>query len=702
MMEKLREFILSILRDEGLPEVEPHLREIPFEGQLGLALSNVFQIARQAKPEAPKKELKSYVDEIAGLIARRLEDGGEFERVEAVKGYVNCFFHPPIYARELIARIFEGGTGWGKGAPHGGRVMVEYSQPNTHKAFHIGHVRNVALGATLVRCFRYSGRDTVAANYIGDIGAHVFKSLWLLEKNNNWQSLRTSDPATQGKWLGEEYARADALLVESQDLKYKVWDILKPLSKALEELWRDDELVESLGIDPLTRRIALKEEDLFENRPSREVGRLIEDLCDSSARLFREAVDAGRINEGHPADRHIKELEELQSKPDFDEVWNREHDLERIAERWSSADLALTELWKETREWSITDFNRIYEELGAPFDDGAVFFESEVEEEGLNIAGGLERAGVVTVSEGARIVEIDKKLHEREGEPERDKYRVLVLVRADGASLYGAKDLALARRKFEDFGIEESIYVVGDEQKFYFQQVFQILRLMGFPQWEKCFHLAYELVMLPGGKISSRKGQVVLYDDVYRELKSRALDVVNEKNPGLPDETKAKVARQVAKGALLYGMLRVDTNKKINFDFDEVLDFDGRSAPYIQYAGARAFNILRKAREEGIEIPDDVTDSDFEADLEPIEVDLLGLLGRFPRIVQKVVDDKKPIHLAGYVYDLAVAFSDFYHRCPVIAADPPVRRGRLLLVRSVRTTIEAALGLLGIPAPEVM
>jgi len=595
MSRSLRELIVNILADENLPPVEPSLREIPFEGQLGLALSNVFRIAREAKPDLDKKELKAYVDELAGLIGRKLEATGEFERVEVVKGYVNCFLRPDDYARRLLERITAGGTDWAKGEVLGRKVMVEYSQPNTHKAFHIGHVRNVVTGAALVRCFRYAGRDTVAANYYGDIGSHVFKALWYLEKVEKGHSAAPEGMSERGLWLGDIYTKADSLLTESEQLKDEVWD---------------------------------------------------------------------------------------------------------IAGRWYASDRGLVELWEETRKWSLDDFHRIYGELGAMFD--VEFYESQVEREGLRIVGELEKRGIVAESGGAKIVEIDRQLHERFGEPLEDKYRVLVLVRADGASLYGAKDLALAKRKFDDYDIDESIYVVGVEQKFYFQQLFQILRLMGFPQWERCFHLAYELVMLPGGKISSRKGQVVLYDDVMSELKERAFNVVQEKNPALDEKTKREVSEMVAKGALIYGMLRVDTNKKINFDFDEVLDFDGRSAPYIQYACARANSIFRKAVSEGIEIPDGVRDGDFFGELKPIEIDLVGLIGRFPAVVQKVVDDKKPIHLASYAYDLAVAFSDFYHQCPVLAAEPAVRRSRMLLVRAVRSTLEAALGLMGISAPDVM
>jgi arginyl-tRNA synthetase len=186
------------------------------------------------------------------------------------------------------------------------------------------------------------------------------------------------------------------------------------------------------------------------------------------------------------------------------------------------------------------------------------------------------------------------------------------------------------------------------------------------------------------------------------ELRTRAYETVQQKNPGLPDDLKEKIARDVARGALIYGMQRVDTNKTIHFDFDEVLDFDGRSAPYIQYAAARASSILRKGLAEGIEIPNQVVETDFNHELTSAEIDLLGMIGRFPRILEKVVEDKKPIHLASYVYDLAVAFSEFYHQCPVLIAEPEVRRSRLLMVKDVRTTLDAGLEILGIPVPEVM
>ena len=683
MNEKLTQLVSEILSKNQLPEIKPALRDIPFEGQLGLAVSNVFQIARAAYPDASKEDLAKRADEISDLIARELRQTGEFEKVESVKSYVNCFFNPGAFGRDITARIFQGGIDWGRSAGIPGKVMVEYSQPNTHKAFHVGHVRNVVTGACLLRCFRYAGRETLAANYYGDIGSHVFKSLWYLNQHFPDLLSKTENvaPADRGRWLGDVYTKASKELSETDEIMNQVWETLKLLFKL--------------------KQNELNEEDLFEGKSKEDRYTIIDDLA---SKVLDPAQQSGIRPIGDTSLDFAAELaDDLNQKTgtkNYSQIQIRERELKDIADKWNSGDENLHKLWDVTRQWSLDDFHRIYKELDADFD--IEFYESQVEQEGLKIVGELEKIGIVADSNGAKIVEIDKQLHERLGEPLKDKFRVMVLVRTDGASLYGAKDLALARKKFEEYDIDESIYVVGNEQKFYFAQLFQVLRLMGFPQWEKCFHLSYELVMLPSGKISSRAGQVVLYDDVMAELRERALNVVREKNPDLDDKSKSEVSEAVAKGALIYGMLRVDTNKKIEFDFDEVLDFNGRSAPYIQYAATRAASIFRKAVSEGIDLPDSIIDSDFSGELKPIEVELIKLLARFPEIVKKVVDEKKPIHLASYLYDVAVAYSDFYHQCPVLIAEPDVRRHRLILVRAVRITLEAGLGLMGIDTPDVM
>ena len=169
------------------------------------------------------------------------------------------------------------------------------------------------------------------------------------------------------------------------------------------------------------------------------------------------------------------------------------------------------------------------------------------------------------------------------------------ILRSDGTSLYSTKDLALTKRKFQEYGIDRAIWVVDVRQSLYFQQIFKILELWGCEQARKSYHLGYEIVRLPEGVISSRKGNVPVYDDVRDLVLARARQIIEEKNPALAPETKERVAWQVGIGSLKFAMLARDNHKVVVFDLEEALSFDGYAAPYIQCAHARACRILENA-----------------------------------------------------------------------------------------------------------
>jgi arginyl-tRNA synthetase len=220
---------------------------------------------------------------------------------------------------------------------------------------------------------------------------------------------------------------------------------------------------------------------------------------------------------------------------------------------------------------------------------------------------------------------------------------------------------------------------------------------MDFKQAADCHHLSYEIVNLPGDvTMSSRDGTVVLFDDFYDQALRRAMDIVETKNPELADREKEQVARVVALGALKYPMLSVDNNKPVTFDWQRALDFEGQAAPYIQYAHVRACSILRKA--------DDAPDILADAKLEyaPEEIELMGIIARFPSEVQRAADELKPLHISNYTYNLARAFTSFYQQCPVLTSEGSVRIFRVRLTDAVRQTLANSLQLLGIEAPSVM
>jgi arginyl-tRNA synthetase len=359
--------------------------------------------------------------------------------------------------------------------------------------------------------------------------------------------------------------------------------------------------------------------------------------------------------------------------------------------KWDTGDPETRQLWLRTRQWSLDEFNDIFRWLDVKID--VWFFESDVDESAKLIVDELIRLGIADDErpDGPVIVKIDEKLGLK-----KEKYRTNVILRRDGTTLYLTKDLALAKKKFEQYHVDRSIYVIDVRQSLHMQQTYKILELWGFKQAEKCYHLGYGFVSLPEGAMSARRGRVVLFKDVADEAMRRVQVEIEQKNPDLPAEQRQLVASQVGLGALAYAMLSVDNNKDIVFDLESALNFDGHTGPYIQNAHVRASSILRKAG--GIPEP-----AALEYNLTDHEIQLVDKISRFPDVVQQAANEYRPLLMASYVYDLADAFHSFYHAVPVLQAEnEALRCSRLRLVAATRQTLANALRLLDIAAPEVM
>lgn len=387
-------------------------------------------------------------------------------------------------------------------------------------------------------------------------------------------------------------------------------------------------------------------------------------------------------------------LEPKENETPEEKAQREAYDAERRAmyHKWDIGDPYVRALWKTTREWSLDELREILRMLDVKID--VWFFESDVDESAKQIVDELIVKGIADDERpqgGPVIVKIDEKLGLT-----KEKYRTNVVLRADGTTLYLTKDLALAKVKFETYHVDRSIYVVDVRQSLHLQQAFAILRLMGFPQAEKCYHLGYGFVSLPEGAMSARRGRVVLFKDVVDEAIRRVKAFESDKAPDLSETEQEKVALEIGLGALVYSMIAVDNNRDMVFDMDQALSFDGRTGPYIQNAHVRANSILRKAGQ-----PPAGTGFDYE--LTSQEVHLIDLLTRFPAMVQQSANEYRPLVMANYAYDLANAFHSFYHSVPVLQSElESTRAARLRLVGAARQTIANALALLGITAPEVM
>ena len=364
--------------------------------------------------------------------------------------------------------------------------------------------------------------------------------------------------------------------------------------------------------------------------------------------------------------------------------------------KWDAGDDYVRKLWHETREWSLEELRDVLQMLDVKMD--VWFYESEVDEPSKAIVDELIAKDIATDERpqgGAVIVKIDEKLGLT-----KEKYRTNVILRSDGTTLYLTKDLALAKVKFEQYHVDRSIYVVDVRQSMHFKQAFAILKLWGFPQAEKCYHLGYGFISLPEGAMSARRGRVVLFKDVADEAVKRVLSLETERSADIPASEREKIASQIGLGALVYSMLSVDNNKDIVFDINEALSFDGRTGPYIQNAHVRANSILKKAGSQTFQ-PDHLPI--FNYDLTKNEIELIEQISPIPQAVQQAAEEYRPLVMASYTYELANTFHSFYHAVNVMQTeDENTRNARLRLVAAAKQTLANALRLLDIQAPDVM
>ncbi len=346
-------------------------------------------------------------------------------------------------------------------------------------------------------------------------------------------------------------------------------------------------------------------------------------------------------------------------------------------------DKECTKLWEKFRKLSLKDFQKIYDLLDVSFD--SYKGEADMVKFWPAVFKKLEKKVDTEVSEGALITKLEKY-----------KMPPVILLKSDGATTYHSRDIATASYRIKELKADTLLYIVGMEQKLYFQQLFKVLGLMGYKK--EFVHADFGHFRFGGKKMSTRKGRVVFLEETLSKSIELAKKIILEKNPKL--KNKEEVAKMVGVGAIIFGDLSNDRVRNIDFDWDRMLSFEGETAPYIQYTHARACSILRKAQKEHKV----AATSEVSYELYNIaeEKAVIRLLYDFPDVLVKVADSYKPHHLAHYLIALAQTFNEFYHKCPVISEVKEQMQARLLLVDCVRQVLQNGLGLLGIKSPEEM
>lgn len=340
-----------------------------------------------------------------------------------------------------------------------------------------------------------------------------------------------------------------------------------------------------------------------------------------------------------------------------------------------------TALWNRFKDLSLKEFNKIYDILGVDFDSwaGESFYNDKMDA----VINELDSKGILTESNGAKVVMLDE-------------YNMppCIVVKSDGASIYATRDLTAAIYRKEHYNFEKCIYVVGKDQILHFKQVFKSLELAG-KEWAKdCVHIPFGTVKFADKKLSTRKGDVVLLEDLLREAVENAKSLIEEKNPNL--ENKEEVAKKIGIGAIIFTYLKNSREKDIVFNWKEMLSFDGETAPYVQYAYARAKSIIRKAgKVEG--------NADYSKLNSKEEFELAKSLEDFNNVVLNAIDKLEPSIVTRYAIEVAKNFNKFYNAHTVLnIEDQGLKIARLKLIEAAAQVIKNSLALIGVEVVEEM
>ncbi|WP_291913751.1 arginine--tRNA ligase [Chitinophaga sp. CB10] len=568
-----------------------------------------------------------------------------FTAFNVVKGFLNLTINAQYWSNFLKTAFTN--RNFGIQPANGKKIMVEYSSPNTNKPLHLGHLRNNFLGYSIAEILKANGYEVIKANLVNDRGIHICKSMLA------WQEFAHGDtPASTGikgdHLVGDYYVKFESVVKEQAE---------PIIDRILERDFRDFNATEAEKLEKLVT--ALHKPEVKENE-------------DKVAKIMGDIKEAARN----------KTEIMLQAKI--------------MLQQWEAGNPEVRELWNMMNGWVYEGFDITYKKLGIDFDK--MYYESQTYLLGKDLVEDGLRKGVLFKKED-NSVWIDLTA---DGLDEK------LLLRGDGTSVYMTQDLGTARLKYDDYHMDQSIYVVADEQNYHFKVLQLILEKLGEPAAPGIFHLSYGMVELPHGRMKSREGTVVDADDMIEEMVKTAAAKTQEAGKKLADFSENELAElyeTIGLGAMKFFLLRVDPKKKMIFNPEESIDLHGFTGPFIQYAHARIKSILREVGPvEGLE------NYSYQGALLPLEKELISLNEQFPGILADAHKEMSPAVIANYAFLLAQTFNSFYAEkvdgVPTYsilrATDEDKKKLRLQIIQLTANTIAKSMQLLGIRVPERM
>lgn len=606
-------------------------------GQLASSLS--FELAKKLgmKPLAVAEQLVNAVDKSRFDLIEKVATAGV--------GYINFYVNFPKFTQLTLESIKAQNTSYGyvkTDVPT--KIIVEHTGVNPLHPIHIGQARNPMIGDTLARILKLRGHDVSTHYYVDDVGRQSSVVAYGYEKLGKPKPDEKPD-----LFLGKIYT-VTCCMVEINRLK-----------KAKE---------------------------------AAVAAQSMDDLVKVNKELDEWTSIAGELQEKYPV-----LFEALLEKISLDE--NSEQEISRLNRRYEDGEPNAKQLIREVSALCLDGFRQTQRRVSVEYDSWD--WESDFVWSGQvnDVMAKLKASPYLYLKDGVWEFDADKvanvmQLKPRLGLKENHEIPPLTLMRSDGTTLYTTRDVAYSVWKFQR--ADKVINVIGMEQSLAQLQLKLALYALGYGKEAQNFvHFAYNLVTLPGYKMSSRRGHYITFDQVLDEAVERAYQEVSKRSPMLSEKEKRDIASFVGLGAVRYALIDVDPGKPVMFTWDRVLNFETNSAPYVQYTHARACSILRKAAETVTEPPA------YELLTEKLERELILQLAGFPDMFIEATEYLKPSMIADYSNMLADKFNTFYNALPVIKAETPgLSSARLALTDAIKTVLSNGLTLIGVVAPERM
>ncbi len=701
LTSKVKEAALSLYIVE-LPQIEFQPTRKDFEGDITVVIFPLLRFIK-GNPEEIGKKIGAFLE----------ANMAEVARFNVVKGFLNLVISDAYYVDFFNTIKEEANFGFvnsnGKDA-----MLVEYSSPNTNKPLHLGHIRNNLLGYSVAEILKASGKKVYKTQIINDRGIHICKSMVAWQRFGNGETPQSSG-LKGDKLVGNYYVKYD------QEFKRELNELFTDFStkldlaisnqkkynlkEAIKSIQLNNQYFSSLGAaikDFFLFNISYdlkKIEDGVRTPFSEDLDYLL--VYDDSNASLNESrrkflsifsnlygVTKSDINFSTKEVKKVLELLDEKFTPHISIL----KEAQKMLLKWEAGDEEVVNLWKTMNGWVYDGFEITYKNLGVDFD--TLYYESDTYLLGKDVVKlGLEKGIFEKDPDDSVWIDLTDEGLDRK-----------IVLRSDGTAVYMTQDIGTAIQRATDYpDIGGMVYTVGNEQDYHFKVLFLILKKLGFSWAERLHHLSYGMVDLPSGKMKSREGTVVDADDLMADMTKEAAKISEElgKLEDYSEVEKQELYRIIGLGALKYYILKVDPKKRILFDPEESVDFQGNTGPFIQYTYARIQSILRKAAEMNVEVESDISLTEFQ--LHEKEKELLKGIQLFPETIQLAAENLSPALIANYTYDLVKEFNSFYQNVSILGEEHEQKKiFRVQISKKVAEVIQSAFKLLGIIVPERM